>query len=395
MKRQQRPPKKSNDTVTPEPSHPVAREPECLDLPSLVRRIADIHYHLVERATKAVNVSLTMRNWLIGLSIQNYELEGRDRAAYGDRLFSTLSNDLTSRGVSNCSPRQLYRYRDFYLAYPHIVGTLYPQLQNLLSEKGGCQEIVGTLYPQSGNGSQDLLQCLSYSHFQELIAIEDPLKRSFYEGECTRGNWSVRELQRQISSLYYERTALSKNKKRLTGIVAGKAESMSPAQVIRDPYIFEFLGLHPHEALTEQNLEGLLINRLQEFLLELGRGFCFEARQKRILIGGEHFFVDLVFYHRILKCHVLIELKVDTFSHEYLGQLNTYVNWFRLNEVTGDDNPPIGILLCTKKNEALVEYALAGMDNQLFVSKYQVELPQKEEIRQFIEEQIRNEGDTL
>ena len=192
MKRQQRPPKKSNDTVTPEPSHPVAREPECLDLPSLVRRIADIHYHLVERATKAVNVSLTMRNWLIGLSIQNYELEGRDRAAYGDRLFSTLSNDLTSRGVSNCSPRQLYRYRDFYLAYPHIVGTLYPQLQNLLSEKGGCQEIVGTLYPQSGNGSQDLLQCLSYSHFQELIAIEDPLKRSFYEGECTRGNWSVR-----------------------------------------------------------------------------------------------------------------------------------------------------------------------------------------------------------
>jgi hypothetical protein len=129
--------------------------------------------------------------------------------------------------------------------------------------------------------------------------------------------------------------------------------------------------------------------------LELGRGFCFEARQKRILIGGEHFFVDLVFYHRILKCHVLIELKVDTFSHEYLGQLNTYVNWFRHNEMTVDDNPPIGILLCTKKNEALVEYALAGMDNKLFVSKYQIELPGKEEIRHFIEEQIRNERDTL
>ncbi len=395
MKRQQRPPKKSNDAGTPEPPHPLIKEPEGLDLPSLVRWIADIHYHLVERATKAVNVSLTLRNWLIGLSIQNYELEGKDRATYGDRLFSALANDLTSRGVSNCSPRQLYRYRDFYLAYPHIVGTLSPQLLDLLPEKGDNREIVGTLYPQSGNGSQDLLQCLSYSHFQELVAIEDPLKRSFYEGECTRGNWSVRELQRQISSLYYERTAMSKDKKRLVGIVRGKAESMSAAQVIRDPYIFEFLGLHPHEALTEKNLERLLINRLQEFLLELGRGFCFEARQKRILIGGEHFFVDLVFYHRILKCHVLIELKVDTFSHEYLGQLNTYVNWFRLNEMICDDNPPIGILLCTRKNEALVEYALAGMDNQLFVSKYQVELPQKEEIRKFIEEQILNEGDMV
>jgi predicted nuclease of restriction endonuclease-like (RecB) superfamily len=247
--------------------------------------------------------------------------------------------------------------------------------------------------PQSGNGAGDLLQILSYSHFEELVAIEDTRKRSFYEGECIRGNWSVRELQRQVSSLYYERTALSRNKKHLARIVSGTAETTSPSQVIRDPYIFEFLGLHSHEALTEQNLEGMLTDRLEDFLLELGRGFCFEARQKRILIGGDHFFVDLVFYHRILKCHILIELKVDSFSHEYLGQLNTYVNWFRLHEMTGDDNPPVGILLCTKKNEALVEYALAGMDNQLFVSKYQVGLPGKEEIRRFIEDQIRHGTD--
>lgn len=381
--------KKKPDTV-------ISGEPEGMDLPSLVRRIAEIHNQLVERATKAVNVSLTLRNWLIGLSIQNYELEGKDRATYGDRLFSTLANDLTSRGVSNCSRRQLYHYRDFYLAYPHIVGSLPPQFQNLpLLTKSLAPAIVGSLHPQSGEGSPDLLHCLSYTHFEELVAIEDPLKRSFYEEECVRGNWSVRELQRQIGSLYYERTALSKDKKRLAKTVLGKAERMNPAQVIRDPYIFEFLGLHPHEALSEANLEGQLIDRLQEFLLELGRGFCFEARQKRILIGGEHFFVDLVFYHRILKCHVLIELKVDTFSHEYLGQLNSYVNWFRLHEMTGNDNPPIGILLCTKKNEALVEYALAGMDNTLFVSKYQVELPKKEEIRHFIEEQIRNKGDML
>jgi len=373
----------------------ISGKPEDSDLPSLVRRIADIHNHLVERATKAVNVSLTLRNWLIGLSIQNYELEGKDRATYGDRLFSKLAADLTSRGVSNCSRRQLYHYRDFYLAYPHIVGSLPPQLQDLLPlPEDPAPAIVGSLHPQSGEGSQDLLHRLSYTHFEELVAIEDPLKRSFYEVECVRGNWSVRELQRQIGSLYYERTAMSKDKKRLARTVQGKAELMNPAQVIRDPYIFEFLGLHPHEALSEANLESQLIDRLQEFLLELGRGFCFEARQKRILIGGEHFFVDLVFYHRILKCHVLIELKVDSFSHEYLGQLNTYVNWFRLNEMTGDDNPPIGILLCTKKNEALVEYALAGMDNKLFVSKYQVALPEKEEIRHFIEEQIRNEDNT-
>jgi len=374
----------------------ISGEPEDSDLPSLVRRIADIHNQLVERATKAVNVSLTLRNWLIGLSIQNYQLEGRDRATYGDRLFSKLAGDLTSRGISNCSRRQLYHYRDFYLAYPHIVGSLPPQLQDLLPlPEVPAPAIVGSLHPQSGEGSRDLLHRLSYTHFEELVAIEDPLKRSFYEVECVRGNWSVRELQRQIGSLYYERTAMSKDKKRLARTVQGKAELMNPAQVIRDPYVFEFLGLHPHEALSEVNLEGQLIDRLQEFLLELGRGFCFEARQKRILIGGEHFFVDLVFYHRILKCHVLIELKVDTFSHEYLGQLNTYVNWFRLHEMTSDDNPPIGILLCTKKNEALVEYALAGMDNKLFVSKYQVELPGKEEIRQFIEKQIRDEGDTL
>jgi predicted nuclease of restriction endonuclease-like (RecB) superfamily len=394
MKHQKRSPKKNIAAGSPEiPA--IAGEPEGMDLPALVRRIADIHYHLVERATKAVNVSLTVRNWLIGLTLQHYELEGKDRAAYGDRLFSTLAKDLTSRKISNCSRRQLYRYRDFYLAYPHIVGTLSPQLQDLLLQKGSIPGNEGTLSPQSGNGPRDLLHCLSYSHFEELVPIEDPVKRSFYEVECVRGNWSVRELQRQMSSLYYERTVLSQDKTRLTGTVQGKAEPMSPAQVIRDPYIFEFLGLRSHEVLTEQNLEGLLLNRLQEFLLELGRGFCFEARQKRILIGGEHFFVDLVFYHRILKCHVLIELKVDTFSHEYLGQLNTYVNWFLLHEMTGDDSPPIGILLCTRKNEALVEYALAGMDNELFVSKYQLELPKKEEICRFIEEQIRNEGDTV
>lgn len=209
---------------------PDAEKPEEMDLPSLVRKIVDIHNHLVERATKAVNVSLTLRNWLIGLSIQNYELEGKDRATYGDRLFSKLSEDLTSRGISNCSRRQLYRYRDFYRAYPNIVGALPPQLHNLLPHPDeAAPGIEGSVPPQSGEDSGALLYNLSYTHFEELVAIEDPAKRSFYEGECIRGNWSVRELQRQVSSLYYERTALSTDKKRLARIAAGTAEPAHPA----------------------------------------------------------------------------------------------------------------------------------------------------------------------
>jgi len=158
---------------------------------------------------------------------------------------------------------------------------------------------------------------------------------------------------------------------------------------IRDPYIFEFLGIKPKEVMGESDIEDALLDKLQEFLLELGYGFCFEARQKRILIGSKHFFVDLVFYHRILKCHVLIELKLHEFNHEHLGQLNTYVSWYKKNVMTDGDNPPVGILLCTVKDHALVEYALAGMDNSLFVSKYQLELPKKEEMQSFIEAQMQ------
>ena len=235
-----------------------------------------------------------------------------------------------------------------------------------------------------------LLRSLSSSQFEELAEIEDSLKRTYYAAECIRGNWSVRELKRQIASLYYERSGLSKNKKKLSRITQAKAEPQAARQIIRDPYVFEFLGLKPKEVMGESDVEDALLDKLQDFLLELGHGFCFEARQKRILIGGQHFFVDLVFYHRILKCHVLIELKADDFKHEHLGQLNSYVSWYAKHEMAEGDNPPVGILLCTKKNHALVEYALAGIDNRQFVSKYQLELPKKEEIRRFIEKQIES-----
>jgi predicted nuclease of restriction endonuclease-like (RecB) superfamily len=226
-----------------------------------------------------------------------------------------------------------------------------------------------------------------------LVEIDDPLKRIFYESECIRGNWSVRTLKRQIGSLYYERSGLSKDKKKLAEMVQSGTEQAVPALAIRDPYIFEFLGLKSKEVMSESNLEDALLDKLESFLLELGYGFCFEARQKRILIGHTHCFIDLVFFHRILKCHVLIELKVDRFTHENLGQLNTYVSWYRKNEMTEGDNPPVGILLCTDKDHTLVEYALAGMDNRLFVSKYQLELPKKEEMERFLHTQLKELGD--
>lgn len=362
---------------------------DSLNFDSLVSAIAQINKTLALQAVKAVNISLTIRNWLIGFYIREYELAGSDRAVYGEKLFSVLAEKLTLKGVSNCSRRQLYRYRDFYNSYPGIVGTLPPQLQNLLPAEKLLDGKVGTVSPQSPFTPDELINRLSYSHFEELIALDDSLKRTFYEVECIRGNWSVRELKRQIGSLYYERTGLSIDKKKLAELAQSVAEHANPKLAVRDPYVFEFLGLKPREVMRESDLEDALLDKLQEFLLELGRGFCFEARQKRILIGGEHFFVDLVFYHRILKCHVLIELKADAFTHEYLGQLNTYINWFRANEMAEGDNPPVGILLCTQKNHALVEYALAGIDNHLFVSKYQLELPKKEEIQRFLEEKIQ------
>ena len=355
-----------------------------LTLSTLAEAIHQIDGELSAQASRAVNVSLTLRNWLIGCYIAEYELNGEDRAVYGEKVLSELAERLDD--VSNCNRRQLYDYLRFYRTYPQIVRTVSAQLQRFLPESiPTAVEKVPTVSALSGLAPDDAVSKLSYSMFRLLVDLEDDDKRAFYEIESTRGNWSVRELKRQIGSLYYERTFLSLNKKKLSESTDCSAERTSLRITVRDPYVFEFLGLKPREVMGESNLEDRLVEKLEEFLLEMGHGFCFEARQKRILIGGEHFFVDLVFYHRVLKCHVLVELKVKQFTHENLGQLNTYVNWYRQNMMTDGDNPPVGILLCTEKNHALVEYALAGMDNQLFVSKYQLQLPSKEEMEKFID----------
>jgi len=350
---------------------------EPVTLLELVSAIQRVDAELSRRAKQAVNVSLTLRNWLIGAYIDEYELAGADRSEYyGQGLLLALSDRLRAQGIRGVGQRQLYKYLTFFRAYPDILPSLTANSSRL-----SPSEVLPSLTATSLTEDLGLLQKLSFTHFEQLFDLDNPAKRLFYQEHCLRGSWSVRELKRQIASLYYERTALSTDKAQLESQVSEKAAREPADFPIRDPYVFEFLGLKPAEVMGESALEDALLDKLQEFMLELGHGFCFEARQKRLLIGDTYFFVDLVFYHRILKCHVLIELKVGPFTHEHIGQLNTYVSWYAENEGSEGDNPPIGLLLCTEKDQTVVKYALAGMSNQLFVSKYQVALPTEAEIQ--------------
>ncbi|MFZ3018354.1 MAG: PDDEXK nuclease domain-containing protein [Gallionella sp.] len=366
-----------------------------MNFDGLVAAIRQADAALAEQASRAVNVSLTLRNWFIGYYIAEFELQGADRASYGDKLLVELSRVLRDQSVSNSGRRQLYGYLAFYRAYPQIVRTasaLSAQVVSrpLLEEK---VRALSAQFPEApALDAEKLISRLSYSHLEQLVELDDPLQRRFYEAEALRGNWSVRELKRQIATQYFQRSGLSTDQEALARLIHAQVEPQQSRQVIRDPYIFEFLGLKPQEVMSEGHLEDALLDKLQAFMLELGHGFCFEARQKRLLIGGEHFFVDLVFYHRILKCHVLIELKNDAFRHEHLGQLNSYVGYYQQHEMSEGDQPPIGILLCTRKNHELVEYALAGMSNNLFVSRYQVQLPGKEEMAAFLHKAVEELG---
>lgn len=373
-----------------------------LEFSGLVEKIQSIHHELKRSALRSVNTMLTIRNWLIGYYITNYEMQGADRAQYGERLMDSISLELQRLKVPRSAKRELQRFCQFYRTYPLIVRSLNAELGKVVwgdikpeitvtADSSVFSPKVRSVNAQLAKLSSRLLNNLSYAHFEILITIEDELKRRFYELECLKANWSVRELRRQVYSLFYERTALSRDKDKLAELANAESESFDPVLTIRDPYVFEFLGVKSDSLLSESDLEDQLLGNLQEFLLELGHGFCFEARQKRILIGDTQFYIDLVFYHRVLKCHVLIELKVAEFNHENIGQLNTYVSWYRANEMREGDNPPIGILLCTGKDSTLVEYALAGMDNNLFVSKYLLELPSKEEMQAFLERSLKQE----
>jgi predicted nuclease of restriction endonuclease-like (RecB) superfamily len=368
----------------------------------LVSAIEQTHQHFQQQASKAINVSLTLRNWLTGYYIVEFEQKGEDRAKYGDKLLARLAEKCVT--IKGLDERTFRNFRLFYL--------LYPQIRPLLANEKHSNPIRRSLTAELKNDTINdtlsiwgsltsefqltefqlkgelIVQSLSYTHFEQLIRINNPLKRAYYEIECIKGSWSVRELKRQINSLYFERSGMSAKPELLSEITNAKAETLMPTDIIKSVYAFEFLGLKTKEAVEESDLEAALIDHLQNFMMEMGHGFCLEARQKKILIGDEYFFIDLVFYHRILKCHVLVELKVEDFNHYNIGQLNTYVNYYKARVMRPDDNPTVGILLVTNKNNTLVEFATAGMDNHLFVSKYLLELPRKEQLEAFITNEI-------
>jgi predicted nuclease of restriction endonuclease-like (RecB) superfamily len=249
------------------------------DFEGLAQAITQAHEHLLTQAARPINVNLTLRNWLIGGYIYEYEQDGTDRAAYGERLLDHLAERLTVNGLRNCSGRELRRYRQFYLTYPQIRESLPHESIQLLPGQLRGALIRGTASPELTQPGVTLIANLSFSHLAELMQIDGPLKRTFYEIESLRGRWSVRELKRQIASLYYERSHLSHDRQKLAELARASADQATPAQIIRDPYIFEFLGLQPQEVMSESALENALLDKLHDFLLEVGRGFCFEARQ--------------------------------------------------------------------------------------------------------------------
>ena len=366
----------------------VKAVPSRSNFAGLVQAVHLVHAQGAAAASRAVNMSLTLRNWLIGMHIYEYEQGGADRAKYGQHLLARLSQALEKKKIRGADIRALTHYRRFYLTYPNIWGSLTPELSLQFPTHHIVENTMQNGTPSAlGSDGATLISHLSFTHLAELIEIDNPIQRAFYEVECIRGNWSVRSLKRQIATLYFERSGLSRNKKKLAAMVQANAQQEEPIMAIRDPYIFEFLGLRSKETVSESDLEDALLDKLQELLLELGHGFCFEARQKSIVIGRTRGFVDLVFYHRVLKCHVLVELKVDKFRQEHLGQLNNYVEWYRQRMMGCNDNPPIGLLLCTQKDHALVEFALSAVDNKLFVSKYKLNLPSKNELLRFLQEQ--------
>ena len=351
--------------------------------------VLQLHDSAYSATVKAINRFATIRNYVIGFYIVEYEQHGNDRAKYGDRLLKRLAESVNKRGINETI---LKNCRRFYLAYPQIKDYL-TAISPTASKKSlgksptasdKSSQISPTLSDNFVTPASELVSKLSFSHIVEILTIDDPLARFFYETECIRCCWSVKELRRQISTNLYFRAGVSQKPEPL---LERTEINTSPAITIKDPFSFEFLGLRP-EAFTENDLENALIGHLQEFLLEMGKGFCFEARQKRMIIDDEYYFADLVFYNRILHCNVIIELKDDEFRHADLSQLNAYVSYFRENEMNIGDNPPVGILLCTRKGDKMVEYALAGMDNDLFVSTYMLSLPNKKTLQEFLLKEI-------
>jgi predicted nuclease of restriction endonuclease-like (RecB) superfamily len=322
------------------------------DYTQLLERISGTFHHAQIRAVQAVNAVLIDTYWQVGRNIVEFEQAGRQRATYGKSLLEALARDLTLRHGRGFSRSNLNYMRLFYQRYP-------------ICEKASHK--------------------LSWSHYVELLKLDDPLERGFYEQQAIAERWSVPELKRQKAASLFLRLASSKDKDGILQLAAQGQVIGQPTDLLREPYIFEFLKIPEPHHISETELETLLCNHLQSFLLELGKGFTFVGRQYRITLNNHHYRVDLVFYHRILRCFVLIDLKLNDLQHHDIGQMNMYLGYFSSEENAEGDNPPIGIILSRQKDELLVEYATYQMDSQLFVQKYQLYLPDREALRRELE----------
>ena len=364
--------------------------------PPLYQRIRQILESARAGAARSVNTAQVMAYWLIGREIVEEEQRGRRRADYGARLLIELSSRLQADFGKGFSVNNLEHFRDFYLTYPRLVS---PENSHALRVKLAVGSVMGlpaishAVRGKSGQSSSwtpGLLHPnLSWTHYRVLLRVDKPEARSFYEVEAIKNNWSARELERQKNSLLYERLALSKDKKGLMQLATQGHKVQQPADVFKDPVVMEFLGLPESPRLVETDLEQALINNLQAFLLELGKGFAFVARQERLTLDGDHFYIDLVFYHTVLKCYVIIDLKTGKLTHQNLGQLQLYVNYYDRERRTEGDNPSLGLILCADKNDTVVKYTLApDQQKKIFASRYKLHLPTEAELKAEIRREL-------
>ena len=348
-------------------------------------------------SARSVNEILTVTYWEIGRRIVEYEQKGSEKPGYGEEIIDRLALDLTHCFGRGFSRRNLFLIRSFFLTYRERM-----QTPSALSQKGKenripSKKVAGIVQTVSALSSpRTLLEVsqtlsgkfpLSWSHYVRLLSLDEPQKRDFYEEETRRAGWSVRQLDRQINSMLYERVALSKKKGELIKKAEKSGSLVSAEDAIKDPYVLEFLGLP--EPSSEKDLENALIQHIADFLLELGYGFTFVARQKRLQVGSESYYLDLLFYHRGLQCLVAIDLKVGKFTHADAGQMNLYLNYLLENEKMGNENDPIGLILCSEKDEAVAHYALGRLSDKIFASRYRLQLPDPEILKREIEAERR------
>ena len=372
-----------------------------MEFEQLLNLFKETHEELQIRAARSVDIALVVRNWLFGWYIVEFEQGGSNRSElYGKKLIDRLTESLKAHGIKGVSATNLRKSREFYSVYSQIQQALPVESIEVSSEQEKILQILPAKYPLTNAVPLENLQkittrlaskfILGWTHYVTLLTLSDPNERRFYEIEAHKSSWGARELERQIASSLYERLALSRDKSGIIelsqqGLVIEKA-----ADVIKNPYVLEFLDMEEKSAYSEHELETAIIDRLEHFLLELGKGFLFEARQKRFTFDNDHFYVDLVFYNRLLRCYVIIDLKRDKLTHQDLGQMQMYVNYFDRYIKTEDELPTIGILLCHTKSDALVELTLPE-DSNIFASKYLLYLPSKEELKRQLEDVVRTE----